>query len=57
VATPVSAAAIAHLSPGQFETINPYGTLRFDIAGVLERPRGRFFAPKYPGPRAAMRAS
>jgi hypothetical protein len=36
---PVSDEAIAHLSPGQFETINPYGTLTFDIAGVLERPR------------------
>ena len=28
-----------HLSPGQFETINPYGTLTFDIPGVLGRPR------------------
>jgi hypothetical protein len=31
--------AIANLSPGQFETINPYGTLNFDITAVLERPR------------------
>jgi len=36
---PISDAAIANLSPGQFETINPYGTLTFDIAGVLRRPR------------------
>ena len=36
---PVSDEAIAHLSPGQFETINPYGTLTFDIPGVLERSR------------------
>jgi hypothetical protein len=36
---PVSDEAIANLSPGQFETINPYGTLTFDIPGVLERPR------------------
>lgn len=35
----VSDEAIAHLSPGQYETINPYGTLTFDIPGVLERPR------------------
>jgi len=25
-------------SPGQYETINPYGTLTFDIPGVLGRP-------------------
>jgi TnpA family transposase len=31
--------AIAHLSPARFETINPYGTLVFDIAGVLKRSR------------------
>jgi TnpA family transposase len=36
---PVSDEAIAHLSPGQYETINPYGTLTFDIPGVLGRPR------------------
>ena len=35
----VSSEAIANLSPGQFETINPYGTLTFDITAVLERPR------------------
>lgn len=35
----VSDEAIAHLSPGQYETINPYGTLTFDIPGVLARPR------------------
>ena len=43
---PVSEAAIAHLSPGQFETINPYGTLTFDIPGVLKRPR----ADRQPAP-------
>jgi Tn3 transposase DDE domain len=42
---PVSADAIAHLSPAQFETINPYGTLTFDIAGVLERPRRALLRP------------
>jgi Tn3 transposase DDE domain len=36
---PVSSEAIANLSPGQFETINPYGTLTFDITAVLELPR------------------
>jgi TnpA family transposase len=35
----VSDEAIAHMSPAHFEAINPYGTLLFDIAGVLERPR------------------
>jgi hypothetical protein len=36
---PVSDEAIAHLSPAHFEAINPYGTLNFDIAGVLKRAR------------------
>lgn len=45
---PVSDEAIAHLSPGQFETINPYGTLTFDISGVLKRPRR---PPAAPNPR------
>ena len=31
--------AIAHLSPAHFEAINPYGTLSFDVAGVLKRSR------------------
>jgi len=44
----VSDEAIAHLSPGQFETINPYGTLTFDIPGVLARPRR---PPVAPNPR------
>jgi hypothetical protein len=44
----VSDEAIAHLSPGQFETINPYGTLTFDIPGVLKRPRR---PPAAPNPR------
>jgi TnpA family transposase len=35
----VSDEAIAHLSPAHFEAINPYGTLSFDIAGILKRPR------------------
>ncbi len=35
----VSDEAVAHLSPAHFETINPYGTLTFDIAGVLKRSR------------------
>ncbi len=29
----------AHISPAHFEAINPYGTLIFDIAGVLKRSR------------------
>ena len=41
----VSSEAIANLSPGQFETINPYGTLNFDITAVLERPRRPPAAP------------
>ncbi len=41
----VSSEAIANLSPAQFETINPYGTLTFDIPGVLERPRRPPAAP------------
>ena len=41
----VSDEAIAHLSPGQFATINPYGTLTFDIPGVLGRPRRPPIAP------------
>jgi len=45
---PVSDDAIAHLSPGQFETINPYGTLTFDIPGVLKRLRR---PPAAPNPR------
>jgi hypothetical protein len=45
---PVSDETIAHLSPGQFETINPYGTLTFDILGVLQRPRR---PPAAPNPR------
>ena len=36
---PVSSEAIANLSPGQFETINPHGTLNFDITTVLTRPQ------------------
>lgn len=31
--------AKAHMSPAHFEAINPYGTLIFDIAGVLKRSR------------------
>ncbi|MGI8806277.1 MAG: hypothetical protein ACR2KK_00200 [Acidimicrobiales bacterium] len=31
--------AKAHLSFAHFETINPYGTMVFDIAGVLKRSR------------------
>ena len=38
---PVSDKPIAHLSPGQYETINPYGSLTFDIPGVLGRPTDR----------------
>jgi hypothetical protein len=30
----VSDEAVAHLSPARFETINPYRSLVFDIAGV-----------------------
>jgi TnpA family transposase len=41
----VSDEAIANLSPGQFETINPYGTLTFDITVVLKRPRRPPAAP------------
>ena len=36
---PVSDEVIAHLSPAHFEAINPYGTLTFDVAGVLKRSR------------------
>lgn len=36
---PVSGQAKAHMSPAHFEAINPYGTLTFDIAGVLRRSR------------------
>ena len=36
---PVSDDAISHLSPGHYEPINPYGTLNFDVANVVERPR------------------
>lgn len=35
----VSDEAIAHLSPAHFEAINPYGTLAFDVAAVLNRAR------------------
>jgi Tn3 transposase DDE domain len=35
----VSDDAIGHLSPAHFEAINPYGTLTFDVAGVLKRSR------------------
>ena len=35
----VSDEAKAHLSFAHFETINPYGTMVFDIAGVLKRSR------------------
>jgi TnpA family transposase len=35
----VSDESIVHLSPAHFEAINPYGTLTFDIAGILKRPR------------------
>ena len=35
----VSDEAIARLSPAHFEAINPYGTLSFDIDGILNRPR------------------
>jgi len=48
VTNDLSEEAIAHLSPGQFETINPYGTLTFDIPGVLQRPRR---PPAAPNPR------
>jgi hypothetical protein len=34
----VATAPVGGVSPGQFETINPYGTLTFDITGVLKRP-------------------
>ncbi|MGH2669931.1 MAG: Tn3 family transposase, partial [bacterium] len=33
----VSDEAIAHVSPGHFESINPYGTHTIDVAGVLNR--------------------
>ena len=36
---PVSDQAKAHLSFSHFEAINPYGTMVFDIAGVLNRSR------------------
>jgi hypothetical protein len=35
----VSDEAKAHLSFAHFEIINPYGTMVFDIAGVLKRSR------------------
>jgi hypothetical protein len=35
----LSEAAIAQLSPAPFEAVNPYGTLSFDVASVLKRPR------------------
>ena len=35
----VSDEAKAHLSFAHFEAINPYGTMVFDIAGVLKRSR------------------
>ena len=36
---PVRDEAISHLSPGHCEPINPYGTLNFNVADMLERPR------------------
>lgn len=36
---PVSDEAISHLSLGHYEPINPYGTLNFDVANVVKRPR------------------
>jgi hypothetical protein len=35
----VSSETIAHLSPAHFEAINPYGTLSFDVAGILNGGR------------------
>jgi TnpA family transposase len=35
----------AHLSFAHFETINPYGTMVFDIAGVLNRSRRPLHRP------------
>jgi hypothetical protein len=35
---------IAHLSPGHFEAINPYGTHNIDVAGVLNRATDGPFA-------------
>jgi len=35
----VSAPPVSHLSPGNYEPINPYGTLNFDVADMLKRPR------------------
>ena len=35
----ISDEAIAHLSPAHFKAINPYGTLSFDVARVLNRTR------------------
>jgi TnpA family transposase len=40
----VSAEAKARLSPAQFETINPYGTLTFDIVAVSNALDDRFAA-------------
>jgi TnpA family transposase len=36
---PVSDEAISHLNLGHYEPINPYGTLNFDVANVVKRPR------------------
>jgi TnpA family transposase len=37
----VTQEVIAHLSPGHFESINPYGTHNIDVAGVLNRGHRR----------------
>ena len=33
----VSRETIAHTSPAIFEVVNPYGTLSFDVASILQR--------------------
>ena len=45
----VSDEAKAHMSFAHFESINPYGTLVFDIAGVLGRSRRPLKKPPRPG--------
>lgn len=45
----VSDEAKAHLSFAHFESINPYGTLVFDVAGVLGRSRRPLKKPALPG--------
>lgn len=37
----LSEQTIAHLSPAHFDAINPYGTLSFDIAAILNRAARR----------------